>query len=554
MADERLLDFPAKTTPVPADIIYVGDSADSFEEVKSTIEEIISAYPALISIAELVTVANQMIYTTGANTYATTSLTVFARSLLDDASASAARTTLGLEIGVNVQAYSLALSNIAGLTTVANNLIYTTASDTYAVIAPVNSALLISSVAGVPSWANTGIPAFTMGGAINMNSNSITNVPAPSAGGDATNKTYVDNIVQNVHPACLAASTANLTATYANGASGVGATLTNAGAFAVFSIDGVSPSVGQRVLIKNQSSQLENGVYTVTVVGDAVSVNWVLTRATDYNEAADMQAGDKFAVVSGTTQGATEWMMTQTAAITVGTTAITFAEMGQVTAAVTSVVTQVFTANGTYTPTSGMVNCVVEIVGGGGGGGGSAAAAGEAGAGGGGGAAGYCRKFYTASQIGANAAVVIGAGGAGGAAGNNNGSNGNASTFTPSGGGVTLTANAGSLGNGHPGTTTTLQAIGGSAGTGSNGDVNIQGGFGSFGLVIDGASGIVVPSSGGSTPLGPTTAARGSVNGAEGAHGYGSGGMGGCAEDGNSAGSDGAGGICIVTEYVSTSA
>jgi hypothetical protein len=156
----------------------------------------VQAYdPALASIAGLTTSANQVIYTTGADTYATTSLTAFGRSLIDDADAATARTTLGLgsistqaansvaitggtadltsatigsvtitggtitgitdlaiadggtgastaagartnlgiDIGTNVQAYSPALQSVANLTTSANQIIYTTAADTYAV-------------------------------------------------------------------------------------------------------------------------------------------------------------------------------------------------------------------------------------------------------------------------------------------------------------------------------------------------------------------------------------------------------------------------------------
>lgn len=65
---------------------------------------------ALDSIAGLTTAADQMIYTTASNTYATTSLTAFARTLLDDPAASNARTTLGLVIGTDVQAFSTDLS------------------------------------------------------------------------------------------------------------------------------------------------------------------------------------------------------------------------------------------------------------------------------------------------------------------------------------------------------------------------------------------------------------------------------------------------------------
>jgi hypothetical protein len=86
----------------------------------------------LESISGLITAADQMIYTTGADTYATTSLTAFGRSLIDDANALTARATLGVTIGTDVQAYDPALQSISGLVTGANQIIYTTAQDTYA--------------------------------------------------------------------------------------------------------------------------------------------------------------------------------------------------------------------------------------------------------------------------------------------------------------------------------------------------------------------------------------------------------------------------------------
>lgn len=72
--------------------------------------------------------------------------------------------------------------------------------------------------------------------------------------------------------------------TYATRAnSGVGATLTNAGAQAALEIDNVALSSGNRVMVRLQTNAAENGVYTVTTVGDG-STNWVLTRATDSNK------------------------------------------------------------------------------------------------------------------------------------------------------------------------------------------------------------------------------------------------------------------------------
>jgi len=139
-------------------------------------------------------------------------------------------------------------------------------------------------------------------------------------------KTYIDSLVTglNIQGSCVAASTVALTASYDNGASGVGATLTNAGAMVAISLDGVSPTVGDRVLIKNQASSLENGIYTVTVVGSGAT-NWVLTRATDYDTPAEIQPGDLVIITGGTTQTNSSWVETATVAA-VGTDAITFVQ------------------------------------------------------------------------------------------------------------------------------------------------------------------------------------------------------------------------------------
>ena len=94
----------------------------------------VQAYDAgLQSIAGLTTAADNIIYTTALDTYATATLTSFGRSLIDDADNTAARSTLGVVIGTNVQAYDAGLQSIAGLTTAADKMIYTTGSDTYAV-------------------------------------------------------------------------------------------------------------------------------------------------------------------------------------------------------------------------------------------------------------------------------------------------------------------------------------------------------------------------------------------------------------------------------------
>jgi hypothetical protein len=82
-------------------------------------------------------------------------------------------------------------------------------------------------------------------------------------------KQYVDTVAQglNAKPAVKVATTTVLpTVTYSNGTAGVGATLT-ASANGILTIDGVATVLGDRILIKNQASGFQNGIYTVTTEG-----------------------------------------------------------------------------------------------------------------------------------------------------------------------------------------------------------------------------------------------------------------------------------------------
>ena len=128
-------------------------------------------------------------------------------------------------------------------------------------------------------------------------------------------------------PPCLVATTDNLTATYVNGTSGVGATLTNSGTQTAITIDGVALASGDRVLVKNQASALENGIYTVTNIG-SVSTNWVLTRSVDFDSASQMNRGNVVDIISGTDNEVTAWMLTSIISV-VGTDAITFARLAK---------------------------------------------------------------------------------------------------------------------------------------------------------------------------------------------------------------------------------
>ena len=137
---------------------------------------------------------------------------------------------------------------------------------------------------------------------------------------------WVLNQIRYVAPA-IVATIANLTATYANGTSGVGATLTNSGTQAALSLDGVTLSVGNRVLVKDQATALQNGIYTVTNTGSA-STNWILTRSTDYDVIVQTIRGDIVSVISGTLSSASLWMLTSIVT-TIGTDSFTFAKTDQ---------------------------------------------------------------------------------------------------------------------------------------------------------------------------------------------------------------------------------
>lgn len=162
-----------------------------------------------------------------------------------------------------------------------------------------------------------------------------TTVTVPSGAYDLVNKTYVDSTAQglNFHQSCKYATAAALSAyTYNNGSGGVGATLT-ANANGALSVDGSTPSVGDRILVKNETSTNApyNGAYTVTTVGNG-STPWVMTRATDFNTGGSgpnqIDAGDFFLITAGTANANTSWVQQTPLPITVGTTNIVFIQFG----------------------------------------------------------------------------------------------------------------------------------------------------------------------------------------------------------------------------------
>jgi len=128
-----------------------------------------------------------------------------------------------------------------------------------------------------------------------------------------------------VYQAVIAASTTNLNATYNNGLSGVGATLTNAGVQAVFSLDGILGVQGGLYLIKDQTNPAQNGLFMLSNPG-SLTTNWVLTRAVNFNQVANIFENGIVYVSFGAINGGTFWQDTFVPPMVVGTTAINWAE------------------------------------------------------------------------------------------------------------------------------------------------------------------------------------------------------------------------------------
>ncbi len=173
-------------------------------------------------------------------------------------------------------------------------------------------------------------------GTVDVANKRITSVAEPTQATDAATKNYVDAVKTGLDPkdSVRVATISALTVTYSNGSSGVGATLTNAGTQAAITIDSIVLSAGDRVLVKDQASALQNGIYTVTTVGTA-STNWVLTRSIDADQNPEVTPGAFTFVEEGTVNANNGFVCTATGTITIGTSNIPwvqFSGAGQVIA------------------------------------------------------------------------------------------------------------------------------------------------------------------------------------------------------------------------------
>ena len=153
-------------------------------------------------------------------------------------------------------------------------------------------------------------------GTIDVSSARITSLATPTGSTDAATKAYVDAQLQglDVKNSVRVATTANgtLSSAFANNST----------------VDGITLATNDRILIKDQSTGSENGIYTVNASGAP-------TRATDFDADSEVTGGAFFFAEEGTTNADNGFVLTNDGAITVGTTALTFTQFsgaGQVIA------------------------------------------------------------------------------------------------------------------------------------------------------------------------------------------------------------------------------
>ena len=224
-------------------------------------------------------------------------------------------------IGPVVLGGTLAVSNGgSGATSLTGYLVGNGTSPFTAVATIPNAGLTNDSVTIGTTSIALGASSLTLGGLT-----SVTVTQGPLTAFDLATKQYVDTVAEglHIHAACAAATPATLasitggTVTYNNGTAGVGATLTLSNPLTI--LDGYTLQNGDRVLVKNEATQANNGIYTWATGGT------VLTRATDFDTAAEIAGGDFTFVTNGTLYDNTGWVQTDEVA-TVGTDPIVFVQ------------------------------------------------------------------------------------------------------------------------------------------------------------------------------------------------------------------------------------
>jgi hypothetical protein len=276
---------------------------------------------------------------------------VKANNLSDLTNTSTARTNLGVAIGTDVQAYDAELAAIAGLTSAVNKGIEFTGSGTAAVFDLTTAGKALLDDADITTQRTTlglGTIATQNANNVALTGGSITGLGDPSASSEAATKNYVDNLVTGLRTRVIArvASTANVV---------ISSALENGDV-----LDGVTLATGNRVLLKNQTTTSENGIYIVVATGSA-------SRDPEFDIISEI-AGQLILVSEGSTHADDLFLCTTDTSATLGSSAISYTQVfpssgGTVTSvAVADSGSSEFTVTGGPITSSGTITLAVNSI------------------------------------------------------------------------------------------------------------------------------------------------------------------------------------------------